>query len=117
MKAFSRGAEIFIKLRSIEELNLLESQGLFGILKYTEIFPNNDNSTPEVQIPFSLKIDYSQIEEVNVILSPQDAYIAKAKNINFFINSEYYELLKKENSATSRFWLDGKLKTTLENIK
>ncbi|HIG94717.1 MAG: hypothetical protein QT05_C0050G0014 [archaeon GW2011_AR13] len=117
MKAISRGTEIFVKLQSMEELSQLESQSLFGMLKYTEIFSNNDGPTPEVQIPFSLKIDYSQREEVNVILSPQDAYIAKADNISFFINHEYYELLKKENHATARFWLDGKLKTTLENIK
>lgn len=104
MKSHAKGLEVNL-LMSLKEVYRLNRE----ILKGTMQFEDYREEGPR---DIRFRLDYSPLQKDPLIVrqKPQDCYFGQAKIVEFLINEEAYQSLKKDHLFESRFYgATGKL--------
>ncbi len=114
MRANSVGLETEISELNIEEIRNIGKGGIQGVLEFKDIFERTSR-----KIPYSLRYTPKQRELVEVKCSPEDVYFGNVENINFSINSTYYDwLIDLGKAEGARFFgTTGKLSLYSESFR
>jgi len=105
MKSRAICLEVFVEI-SEKELEELRDKPLNNVLR----FSTNVEGEEDYYIPMELWLAGNQEEDLRVEQNPENTYFGNAENVSFFINQEFYDLLKENGSYGQRFYgADGKL--------
>lgn len=103
MKADSCGLECIFEIDE-SELKALFHGGLDGILIFREVGGDGRR-----EIPFSLKYNKKQKEDIEFSTNLPKTYFGDAESIEFVIGYYFYECLKEKRQYGNRFATGGKL--------